>query len=124
MHKATVAAAAGLAALFISTGAMAGKDLDAVKARGALICGIGQGTAGFMLQDSQGKWIGLDVDVCRAVAAAIFGDCREGQVRAALLAAALHRAAVGRGRHPVQQHDHHPDARHRARPRFHRRHLL
>jgi general L-amino acid transport system substrate-binding protein len=74
MHKATVAAAAGLAVLFISTGAMAGKDLDTVKARGALICGIGQGTAGFMLQDSQGKWIGLDVDVCRAVAAAIFGD--------------------------------------------------
>ena len=74
MHKATVAAAAGLAALFISTGAMAGKDLDTVKARGALICGIGQGTAGFMLQDSQGKWVGLDVDVCRAVAAAIFGD--------------------------------------------------
>src|ERR1700675_2126411 len=60
MHKATVAAAAGLAALFISTGAMAGKDLDTIKARGALICGIGQGTAGFMLQDSQGKWIGLD----------------------------------------------------------------
>src|ERR1700704_5074947 len=74
MHKATVAAAAGLAALFISTGAMAGKDLDTVKARGSVICGIGQGTAGFMLQDSQGKWIGLDVDVCRAVAAAIFGD--------------------------------------------------
>jgi len=74
MHKATVAATGGLAALFISSGAMAGKDLDAVKARGALICGIGQGTAGFMLQDSQGKWIGLDVDVCRAVAAAIFGD--------------------------------------------------
>src|SRR5713226_1439671 len=77
MHKATVAAAAGLAALFISTGAMAGKDLDAVKARGALICGIGQGTAGFMLQDSQGKWVGLDVDVCRAVAAAIFGDAEK-----------------------------------------------
>src|ERR1700704_6514170 len=77
MHKATVAAAAGLAALFISTGAMAGKDLDTVKARGSVICGIGQGTAGFMLQDNQGKWIGLDVDVCRAVAAAIFGDSEE-----------------------------------------------
>jgi general L-amino acid transport system substrate-binding protein len=77
MHKATVAAAAGLAALFISTGAMAGKDLDTIKARGALICGIGQGTAGFMLQDSQGKWIGLDVDVCRAVSAAIFGDAEK-----------------------------------------------
>ncbi len=77
MHKASVAMAAGLAALFISTGAMAGKDLDTIKARGSLICGIGQGTAGFMLQDSQGKWIGLDVDVCRAVSAAIFGDAEK-----------------------------------------------
>src|SRR4030088_779548 len=74
MHKTSWAVAAGLAAIFTSTGAMAGKDLDAVKARGALMCGVGTGTAGFMLQDSQGKWIGLDVDVCRAVAAAIFGD--------------------------------------------------
>ena len=96
-----MAAAAGLAAIFMSTGAMAGKDLDAVKARGALICGVGTGTAGFMLADSQGKWVGLDVDVCRAVAAAIFGDAEKVQVRAADLAAALHRAAVGRGRHPV-----------------------
>jgi general L-amino acid transport system substrate-binding protein len=77
MHKTSWAVAAGVAAIFTSTGAMAGKDLDAVKARGALICGIGQGTAGFMLQDSQGKWVGLDVDVCRAVSAAIFGDAEK-----------------------------------------------
>src|SRR5262245_32548979 len=68
------AVAAGLAALFVSTGAMAGKDVDAIKARGALICGVPTGIAGFALADSQGKWVGLDVDVCRAVAAAIFGD--------------------------------------------------
>jgi general L-amino acid transport system substrate-binding protein len=74
MLKVSVATAAALAAVLTSTGAMAGKDLDAVKARGALICGVGQGTAGFFLADSQGKWVGLDVDVCRAVAAAIFGD--------------------------------------------------
>src|SRR5713226_9939102 len=74
MHKATLAAVAGLAAILSSTGAMAGKDLDAVKARGSLICGVGTGLAGFYLTDSQGKWTGLDVDVCRAVAAAIFGD--------------------------------------------------
>src|SRR5512147_2530914 len=74
MHKISLAVTAGLAAIFMSTGAMAGKDLDAIKARGALICGVGTGTAGFMLQDSQGKWVGLDVDVCRAVSAAIFGD--------------------------------------------------
>jgi general L-amino acid transport system substrate-binding protein len=74
MRKISLATAAGLAAIFMSTGAMAGKDLDAIKARGALVCGTGQGTAGFMLQDSQGKWVGLDIDVCRAVAAALFGD--------------------------------------------------
>jgi general L-amino acid transport system substrate-binding protein len=56
---------------------MAGKDLDAIKSRGQLICGVGTGTAGFMLADSQGKWVGLDVDVCRAVAAAIFGDAEK-----------------------------------------------
>src|SRR5437660_12137991 len=74
MYKYSLAAAAGVAAVLASGNAMAGKDLDTIKARGALICGVGQGTAGFFLADSQGKWIGLDVDVCRAVAAAIFGD--------------------------------------------------
>ncbi len=54
--------------------AHAGKDLDAVKARGQLICGVNTGVAGFAQADSQGKWTGLDVDVCRAVAAAVFGD--------------------------------------------------
>jgi general L-amino acid transport system substrate-binding protein len=74
MRKMYTAAAAGFAAIFLSTGAMAGKDLDAIKARGSLLCGVGTGTAGFMLADSQGKWVGLNVDVCRAVAASIFGD--------------------------------------------------
>src|SRR4249920_3087273 len=77
MRKYSLAAAAGVAAILASGSAMAGKDLDTIKARGALICGIGQGTAGFMLQDSQGKWVGLDVDVCRAVSAAIFGDAEK-----------------------------------------------
>jgi general L-amino acid transport system substrate-binding protein len=48
-----------------------------VKARGQLICGVNTGVAGFALADSQGKWVGLDVDVCRAVAAAIFGDAEK-----------------------------------------------
>jgi general L-amino acid transport system substrate-binding protein len=77
MHKYSLAAAAGVAAILASGSAMAGKDLDAIKARGSLICGVGTGTAGFMLADSQGKWVGLDVDVCRAVAAAIFGDAEK-----------------------------------------------
>ena len=55
--------------------ALAGKDLDAVKARGTLICGVAVGgIAGFMTVDNQGKWTGMNVDICRAVSAAIFGD--------------------------------------------------
>ena len=77
MYRYSLAAAAGVAAILASGSAMAGKDLDAIKARGQLICGVGTGTAGFMLADSQGKWVGLDVDVCRAVASAIFGDAEK-----------------------------------------------
>jgi general L-amino acid transport system substrate-binding protein len=74
MLKRTLAAAIAMAAFFVSGTAMAGKDLDAVKARGNLICGVGTSLAGFYLLDDKGKWAGLDVDICRAVAATIFGD--------------------------------------------------
>jgi general L-amino acid transport system substrate-binding protein len=75
MNKLTLAMAAGLAVICQSGHALAGKDLDAVRARGTLICGVAAGgLAGFMTVDSQGKWTGIDVDVCRAVSAAIFGD--------------------------------------------------
>lgn len=74
MSRISITASAGLAAFFMSTGAMAGSDLDAVKARGSLVCGVTTGVAGFAAADSQGKWTGIDVDVCHAVAAAIFGD--------------------------------------------------
>ncbi|MBS0539071.1 MAG: transporter substrate-binding domain-containing protein, partial [Proteobacteria bacterium] len=75
MLKKTIAIGTALAALLGAAGtAHAGKDLDAVKARGTLLCGVSTGVAGFSLADSQGKWTGLDVDVCRAVASAIFGD--------------------------------------------------
>ncbi|MCC7426477.1 MAG: amino acid ABC transporter substrate-binding protein [Alphaproteobacteria bacterium] len=47
---------------------------EAVRARGILNCGVNTGLAGFAAPDSQGNWRGLDVDMCRAVAAAIFGD--------------------------------------------------
>ncbi|CAN5648037.1 amino acid ABC transporter substrate-binding protein [soil metagenome] len=72
----------GLATIAMATAgllgpATAGPILDAVKARGSLVCGTGTGTAGYMMPDSQGKWKGLSVDVCRAVAAAIFGDAEK-----------------------------------------------
>jgi general L-amino acid transport system substrate-binding protein len=67
-------AAAAAATTLISMSAHAGKDLDAIKARGSLNCGVNTGLAGFSQADSQGRWSGLDVDVCRAVAAAILND--------------------------------------------------
>lgn len=48
--------------------------LDDVKAKGYLQCGVSAGVPGFSAPDNAGKWSGIDVDVCRAVAAAIFGD--------------------------------------------------
>lgn len=54
--------------------AQAGKTIDAIKARGQLVCGVNTGLAGFSAADSQGNWAGLDVDVCKAVAAAMLGD--------------------------------------------------
>ena len=54
--------------------AMAGPTLDAVKAKGFVQCGVNLGLYGFSTPDDKGNWSGLDVDVCRAVAAALFGD--------------------------------------------------
>jgi general L-amino acid transport system substrate-binding protein len=48
--------------------------LDQVLARGALVCGVNTGLAGFGLPDNRGEWRGFDIDYCRAVAAAIFDD--------------------------------------------------
>jgi general L-amino acid transport system substrate-binding protein len=62
------------ASAFVSTTAQAGKTLDAIKARGQLVCGVHTGLAGFSSADSQGNWSGFDVDYCKALAAAILGD--------------------------------------------------
>lgn len=55
-------------------GAFAGETFDAVKERGELICGVHTGLYGFGAPDEKGNWAGLDIDMCRAVAAAVFGD--------------------------------------------------
>ena len=52
----------------------AGTTLEAVKERGFVKCGGNTGLAGFGIADSQGKWVGFDIDVCRTVAAATLGD--------------------------------------------------
>ena len=58
----------------LSAPAHAGKTIDAIKARGQLVCGVNTGLAGFSQADSAGNWSGLDVDVCRAIAASLLGD--------------------------------------------------
>ncbi len=63
-----------LAATAIPVTAQAGKTLDAVKQRGEVTCGVNTSAPGFSATDSQGRWRGLDVDTCRAVAAAALGD--------------------------------------------------
>ena len=61
----------------VATPAMAGKTLDAIKSRGALNCGVNPSLPGFAAADSQGNWTGLDVDVCKAVAATVLGDANK-----------------------------------------------
>jgi general L-amino acid transport system substrate-binding protein len=66
-------------ATLATAGALAGAasaqaTLEAVKARGELICGSNTGLAGFGAPDASGVWTGFDVDLCRAVAAAVLGD--------------------------------------------------
>lgn len=53
--------------------------LDKVKKQDVLVCGVSEGVPGFSNPDSNGKWVGLDVDICRAIAAAALGD--SGKVR-------------------------------------------
>ena len=52
----------------------AASTLENVKSKGQLVCGVSTGTSGFAMPDSQGAFKGLDVDVCHALSAAIFGD--------------------------------------------------
>ncbi len=68
----TAALAGG--ALVLASFAAPAQTLSAVKARGALLCGVNEGLPGFSDVDERGAWSGFDVDFCRALAAAIFGD--------------------------------------------------
>ena len=63
-----------LTAAGVVAGMASAATLDDVKARGVLNCGVTTGVVGFASPDENGVWEGIDVSVCRAVAAAIFGD--------------------------------------------------
>lgn len=70
----SVLGAACLAAMVASSGSAAAGTLDDVRARGQLVCGVSEGLQGFSKADAAGVWSGFDVDLCRAVAAAVLGD--------------------------------------------------
>jgi general L-amino acid transport system substrate-binding protein len=77
MRLATILVVGGAAALLATAGtAKAGATLDAVKKKGFVQCGVSTGLAGFSNPDDAGNWSGIDVDVCRAVATALFGDAK------------------------------------------------
>ena len=63
-----------LVLLLLSSNALAQSTLDTVRSKGFVQCGVNTGIAGFSQPDSKGVWKGIDVDVCRAVAAAVLGD--------------------------------------------------
>jgi len=72
--KKFVTAILGSTALALSATAGSAATLDDVKAKGFVQCGVSTGLAGFSAPNDQGDWAGFDVDLCKAIAAAIFGD--------------------------------------------------
>src|SRR5947207_6410571 len=73
MKRASLVLTLALAAAF-STEAATAQTLKTVKDRGMLACGVSQGLPGFSSPDDKGNWTGFDVDLCRAISAAIFND--------------------------------------------------
>jgi general L-amino acid transport system substrate-binding protein len=78
----TLLIAAGFGCAAVAASAQPAGTLNTVKTRGVLNCGSNIGLAGFGLPDAQGNWTGLDIDFCRALAAAIFNDPTKVQFRA------------------------------------------
>jgi len=74
MTQTLIGSVLATAGLLVATSAMAGKTLDQIKQRGQIVCGVNTGLAGFSAADSSGNWSGLDVDHCRALAAAVLSD--------------------------------------------------
>jgi general L-amino acid transport system substrate-binding protein len=74
MRKALFTGILSAAALAYMAASANASTLDEVKKKGFVQCGVNTGLAGFAAPDSKGNWVGFDVDMCRAVAAAIFGD--------------------------------------------------
>lgn len=68
------------ALLSASIGSSLAATLDDVRKRGQVVCGATTGFAGFSAPDNQGIWTGLDVDLCKSIAAAVFGDAEKHKI--------------------------------------------
>jgi general L-amino acid transport system substrate-binding protein len=79
--RSTLTLSLALCVSLLAGGADAGPRLDAIKARGVLTCGLGDNVAGFSQHESGKNWRGFDVDLCRAMAAAILGDAAKAAFR-------------------------------------------
>ena len=68
-------------ALFVSSwSAHAGATFDSIKNKGFVQCGVSTGVSGLSANDSKGDWVGLDVDLCRAIAITLFGDASKAKI--------------------------------------------
>ncbi len=74
MQRTIMGIAAALALQFGLAVGLQAQTLEAVKARGQLLCGVNEGLVGFASKSAAGAWSGFDVDFCRAVSAAVFND--------------------------------------------------
>ncbi|RUM25240.1 amino acid ABC transporter substrate-binding protein [Rhizobium vallis] len=74
MKNTLLSAALGAAVLALGASAASATTLGDVKAKGFIQCGVNTGLAGFAAPDASGNWAGFDVDFCKAVASAVFGD--------------------------------------------------
>ena len=77
MKRATKLFATAAAVALGTVGVASAQTLDKVKKQGQLSCGVNIGLAGFSAPDDKGNWTGLDVDYCRAIAAAVLGDANK-----------------------------------------------
>ena len=92
-----------LVAIPIATAANA-QVLKAVKDRGALNCGVSEGLYGFSARDNDGNWNGFDVDLCRAIAAAIFNDASKVNYVPLDSSPSIRGASIGQHRRPLAQY--------------------
>lgn len=90
-----LSAAVIAAAAVASAPAFAGATLDKIRANDQLVCGVNTSAPGFSSADSKGHWEGLDVNTCRAVAAAVLGDADK--VKYVPLSSTQHMTALASG---------------------------